>query len=39
MNAVVLLDMFARTLPFVIEESVEELRHLFRPFLEQPIEC
>lgn len=34
-NAVVLLDMFARTLPFVIEESVEELRHLFRPFLEE----
>jgi hypothetical protein len=38
-NAVVLLDMFARTLPFVIEESVEELRHLFRPFLKQPLEC
>lgn len=32
-NAVVLLDMFARTLPFVIEESIEELRHLFLPYL------
>lgn len=32
-NAVVLLDMFARTLPFVIDENVEELRYLFRPFL------
>lgn len=32
-NAVVLLDMFARTLPFVIDESIEELRYLFRPFL------
>jgi len=32
-NALVLLDNFAQTLPFVIEESLEEIRHLFSPFL------
>ena len=31
LNAVVLLDVFAKTLPMVIEESLEELRHLFAP--------
>ncbi|MCW9023819.1 MAG: hypothetical protein OQK73_03980 [Gammaproteobacteria bacterium] len=29
-NAVVLLDMFAKTLPYVIEESLEELEYLFK---------
>ena len=32
-NALVLLDNLAQTLPFVIEESLEEIRHLFSPFL------
>lgn len=32
-NAIVLLDMYALTLPYVIDESLEEIRHLFRPFL------
>jgi hypothetical protein len=31
-NAVVLLDMFAKTLPYVIEESLEELKYLFKIF-------
>jgi hypothetical protein len=32
-NAVVLLDMYAMTLPMVIEESLEEISYLFAPFL------
>ncbi len=32
-NAVVLLDMFAKSMPYAIEESLEELGHLFHPFL------
>lgn len=36
-NAVVLLDMFALVFPDAIEESLEEIRGLFRPFLEQPV--
>lgn len=32
-NAIVLLDMYAKTLPYVIKQSLEELRYLFEPFL------
>jgi len=32
-NAVVLLDMFAKSMPHAIEESLEELGHLFHHFL------
>lgn len=32
-NAIVLLDMYARALPYVIKQSLEELRYLFEPFL------
>jgi len=35
MNALVLLDIFAKTLPFAIEESLEEVRYLFVPYLRQ----
>ena len=33
LNALVQLDNFAQTLPFVIDESLEEIRYLFSPFL------
>jgi hypothetical protein len=32
-NAVILLDMYAKAIPFVIEDSLEEIRHLFTPYL------
>jgi len=32
-NAIILLDMFARIMPFVIEDKLEEIRHLFQPYL------
>ena len=32
-NAIVLLDMYAKALPYVIKQSLEELRSLFEPFL------
>ena len=32
-NAVILLDMYAKALPYVIEESLEEIRHLFTPYV------
>jgi len=35
MNALVLLDIFAKTLPFAIEESLEEVRYLFVPYFKQ----
>jgi len=35
-NAIVLLDMYAKALPYVIQESLEELRYLFTPLLRQP---
>ncbi|CAN2042370.1 conserved hypothetical protein [Candidatus Magnetomoraceae bacterium gMMP-15] len=31
-NAVILLDMYAKTLPLVIEESLEEIQYLFETF-------
>jgi hypothetical protein len=33
LNALVLLDIFAKSLPFAIEESLEEIRYLFTPYL------
>lgn len=33
-NAVIILDMFTKSLPIVIEESLDEIRHLFAPYLE-----
>ena len=35
-NAIVILDNFAKNLPFAIEKSLEDLRHLFLPFINQP---
>jgi hypothetical protein len=32
-NAIVLLDMFAQSMPSAIDESLEEIRHLFVPYL------
>ncbi len=32
-NAIILLDMFAKSMPAAIEESLEEIRHLFIPYL------
>jgi hypothetical protein len=34
LNAIVLLDLFARALPRVIEDSLENVRYLFAPFLQ-----
>lgn len=31
-NAIILLDVFAHTMPFVIEDQLEEIRHLFAPY-------
>ncbi len=31
-NAIILLDMYAQSLPIVIEEYLEEIRYLFSPF-------
>ena len=41
-NAIILLDLFAKDIPFVIEEYLEEIRHLFAPYLTDhgdPKEC
>lgn len=35
-NAVILLDMFSKAIPYAIEESLEELRDLFNPFFDSP---
>jgi len=32
-NAIVLLDMFAKSMPMAIDESLEQIRHIFRPYL------
>jgi len=32
-NAIVLLDMYAKALPYVIKQSLDELRYLFEPYL------
>jgi hypothetical protein len=36
-NALILLDIFAKTLPYAIEDSLEEVRHMFKPYIEQSI--
>ncbi len=33
-NAVILLDMYAKAMPYVIEESLEELRYLFSSYVD-----
>ncbi|MBC2714788.1 MAG: hypothetical protein HF978_05695 [Desulfobacteraceae bacterium] len=38
-NAIVLLDVFAHTMPLVIEEQLEEIRHLFAPYFSIPTEA
>lgn len=35
LNALILLDIYAKTLPYAIEDSLEEIRHLFTPYLIQ----
>ncbi len=32
-NAVIMLDVFAQAVPFVIEDHMEEIRYLFKPYL------
>ncbi len=32
-NAVILLDLFAKVMPYTINDSLDEIRHLFAPFL------
>lgn len=32
-NAVILLDVFTQTVPIVIEDNLEEIRYLFKPYL------
>jgi hypothetical protein len=32
-NAIVLLDMFAKSMPHAIDQSLEQLRELFAPYL------
>lgn len=32
-NAVIMLDMYARIMPYVIEDSLEDVRYLFEPYL------
>lgn len=34
-NSLTILDVFAQTLPFVIEKSLEEIRYMFLPYLTQ----
>lgn len=33
LNAIIILDVFTQALPFVIEDHLSELRHLFEPYL------
>ncbi len=35
-NAIILLDMFAQSMPSTIDESPDEIRHLFVPYLAAP---
>lgn len=34
-NAVIILDMYARSIPFCIDESLEEIQHLFQSYLDK----
>jgi len=36
-NAVILLDIFAKAMPYAIDESLEEIKYLFHPYLTQPV--
>ncbi|MCP4689387.1 MAG: hypothetical protein GY859_15140, partial [Desulfobacterales bacterium] len=36
-NAVILLDIYAQTLPLAIEKSLEDMRYMFEPFLKENI--
>ncbi len=36
-NAVILLDIYAQTLPMAIEKSLDEIRYMFEPFFEENI--
>jgi hypothetical protein len=38
-NAIVLLDVFAHTMPLLIEEQLDELRHLFASYFSRPPEA
>lgn len=33
LNAIIILDVFTQALPFVIDDHLEEMRHLFEPYL------
>ena len=33
-NAVIMLDMYAKAVPYVIEESIEEIQYLFKAYME-----
>jgi len=35
-NAIVILDNYAKSLPYAIEKSLDDLRHLFSPFFSEP---
>jgi len=35
-NAIILLDIYAKVVPFVVEDSLEDLKHLFRYYSIQP---
>lgn len=34
-NAIILLDLYAKAMPYVIKEALEEIRQMFMPFLDQ----
>ena len=34
-NAIILLDAYASAIPYVIEKSLEEIRYVFTPFINQ----
>lgn len=34
-NAVILLDIFAKTMPYAIDDSLEEIKYLFKPYLNE----
>lgn len=33
-NAIIILDMYARITPYVIEDALEDIRYLFAPYME-----
>ncbi|MCJ7547084.1 MAG: hypothetical protein MUP30_09740, partial [Deltaproteobacteria bacterium] len=36
-NAIILLDIYTKAIPVVIEESLEEIRYLFAPFFREAV--